>query len=144
LPGEVFVQTYSPEHPAVRAAAADEGFEPFARQELAERKEGGYPPYARLVNLTFKGESEEKVRFGAEAYARDLQERAARRSPLQTVVSDACPAPLSKAKGFFRYQVLLRSASVRAMVQPLREVMAKKALPPGVTVAVDVDALNIM
>ena len=144
LPGEVFVQTYSPEHPAVRAAAGDEGFEPFARQELAERKEGGYPPYARLVNLTFKGESEEKVRFGAEAYARDLQERAARRSPLQTVVSDACPAPLSKAKGFFRYQVLLRSASVRAMVQPLREVMAKKALPPGVTVAVDVDALNIM
>ncbi len=140
LPGEVYVQTYSPEHPAVCAAAADEGFEPFARQELSERKAGGYPPYTHLTCLTFKGESEEKVRFGAEAYARELG--ATRRSPVQ--VSEACPAPLSKAKGFYRYQVLLRSASTSAMTRPLRALLLQKLLPPGVTLSVDVDALSIM
>ena len=140
LPGEVYVQTYSPEHPAVCAAAADEGFEPFARQELSERKEGGYPPYTHLVCLTFKGESEEKVRFGAEAYARELG--ATHRSPVR--VSEACPAPLSKAKGLYRYQVLMRAASTRALTRPLREVMRLKPLPPGVSLSVDVDALSIM
>ena len=141
LPGEVYVQTYSPEHPAVRAAAGDEGFAPFARQELSERKEGGYPPYTHLVCLTFKGDSEEKVRFCAEAYAREL-EGATRRSPVR--VSEACPAPLAKAKGLYRYQVLLRSETTRAMTRPLRDVMSRKPLPPNVTLAVDVDALSIM
>jgi primosomal protein N' (replication factor Y) len=142
LPGEVYVQTFSPEHPAIRAAASDEGFEPFARQELSDRREGGYPPYAHLVCLTFKGESEERVRFAAESYARDLQSKAAERPPLR--VSEACPAPLAKAKGNFRYQVLLRSKTARAMTGPLRDVMRDKPVPSGVTMAVDVDALSIM
>jgi len=139
LPGEVYIQTFSPDHPAVRAAAGAEGFAPFAAQELAERREGGYPPYAHLVCLTFRGESEERVRYAAEGYARDLRERASRLR-----ISDACPAPLAKAKGLFRYQVLLFAATARAMTQPLRETMRLKSLPVGVSVAVDVDALNIV
>ncbi len=160
LPGEVYVQTYSPEHPAVCAAAADEGFEPFARQELSERKEGGYPPYTHLVCLTFKGESEEKVRFGAEMYAKELQSRGGRPGRLTgaggspsgasetsaptVTVSEACPAPLARAKGLYRYQVLLRAALTRTVTRPLREVIRQKPLPPGVSLSVDVDALSIM
>ena len=141
LPGEVFVQTYSPDHPAVLAAASDDGFEPFAAKELAERKEGGYPPYTRLVCITFKGESEEKVRFSAETYARDLM-TATEGTPVQ--VSEACPAPLAKAKKLYRYQILLRAPSVRAMTRPLRALLAKKPLPAGVAAAIDVDALSLM
>ena len=171
LPGEVYVQTYSPEHPAVCAAAADAGFEPFARQELAERKEGGYPPYTHLACLTFKGASEEKVRFAAESYAREIQAAAARgdaRPPKSrqavegecphepqddkprrmlraaVTVSEACPAPLARAKGLYRYQVLLRALSTRMLTLPLRDVIRQKPLPPGVSLAVDVDALSII
>jgi len=141
LPGEVFVQTYSPDHPAVRAAASDEGFEPFAARELADRQEGGYPPYTRLVCVTLKGESEEKVRFSAETYAREL---AAGAGGSAVQVSEACPAPLAKAKKFFRYQILLRAPTVRAMTRLLRALLAKKPLPSGVSAAIDVDALSIM
>jgi primosomal protein N' (replication factor Y) len=142
LPGEVYVQTFSPSHPAVRAAASDEGFAAFAKQELAERAEGGYPPYTHLVCLTFKGASEEKVRYAAEGFAKDLQTSASGRAHLQ--VSDACPAPLAKAKGLYRYQVLMRAAATRSLTRPLREVIRQKPLPAGVAVAVDVDALSIM
>jgi len=141
LPGEVFVQTYSPDHPAVLAAASDKGFEPFAAQELAERKEGNYPPYTRLVCITFKGESEEKVRFSAETYARDLIHVTAGSS---AQVSEACPAPLAKAKKLYRYQILLRASSVRTMTRPLRALLARNPLPSGVSAAIDVDALSIM
>ncbi len=145
LPGEVFVQTFSPDHPAVRAAAGEEGFAPFAAQELGERREGGYPPYTHLVCLTFKGESEERVRFAAEGYARELQAAPAGRAPRAAVtVSEACPAPLAKAKGLYRYQVLLRAETTRAMTRPLRDVMLQKPLQNGVALAVDVDALSIM
>jgi primosomal protein N' (replication factor Y) len=142
LPGEVFVQTFSPGHPAVRAAASDEGFAAFAEQELAERREGGYPPYAHLVCLTFKGASEEKVRYAAEGYAAALGRLPPPSAPLR--VSEPCPAPLAKAKGLFRYQVLLRAATTRAATRPLRETLRQKPLPEGVSLAVDVDALSIM
>ena len=141
LPGEVYVQTFSPSHPAVCAAAASEGFAAFAEQELSERREGGYPPYTHLACLTFKGGSEEKARYASEGYAAEL---ARLRPGASLKVSEACPAPLAKAKGLFRYQVLMRAETARAMTRPLREVMARKPLPEGVTLAVDVDALSIM
>jgi hypothetical protein len=40
--------------------------------------------------------------------------------------------------------VLLRAAATHTLTRPLREVMRLKPLPPGVTLAVDVDALSIM
>lgn len=141
LPGEVFVQTYSPDHFAVRAAASDEGFEAFAAQELADRREGAYPPYTHLVCLTFRGESEERVRFAAERCAREVS-AAAGSSALQ--ISEVCPAPLARAKGLYRYQLLLRAPTTRAVTRPLRGVLAKLPLPAGVSIAVDVDALSIV
>jgi primosomal protein N' (replication factor Y) len=142
LPGEVFIQTYSPDHPTVRAAASDDGFEPFADRELAGREEGGYPPYSRLVCLTFKSVSEDKAQFCAETLAKALVEQSGKNARLR--VSPVCPAPLAKAKGFFRYQLLLMAPSARAMTAPLRAVLERNPLPPDVTLAIDVDALNVM
>jgi primosomal protein N' (replication factor Y) len=138
LPGEVFVQTFSPDHPAVEAAA-DGGFETFAAQELAERRRGGYPPYTHLVSLGFKGVSEERVKYAATLFARELAETAGN----DYIVSDAYPAPLAKAKGLYRYQVILRATTTRLMTRPLRALLQRKLLPPDVTLAIDVDAVNL-
>ena len=142
LPGEVLIQTYSPGHPAICAAASDAGFEPFAARELAEREAGGYPPYARLICLTFRGASEEKVRFSAEAFARALSKTTGNAAAVR--ISGVCAAPLAKAKGLYRYQLLLRAPTTRQITRPLREVMRRPLLASGVTLAVDVDAINLM
>lgn len=142
LPGEVFLQTYAPDHPAVRAAASDEGFAPFAERELAERAEGGYPPYSRLVCLTLKGTSEDKTRFSAELLAKGLSAHAAKTGRFR--VSSACPAPLAKAKGLFRFQLIMMAPTARAMTAPLKSLLSRNPLPPEVSLAIDVDALNIM
>jgi len=52
--------------------------------------------------------------------------------------------PVAKAKGLYRYQVLLRAPATQTMTRPLRKVIGQKPLPAGVSMAVDVDALNIM
>ena len=141
LPGEVFVQTFSPDHPAVRAAASDEGFAPFAAAELAERRSGGYPPYTHLVCVTCKGPDEAKVRFVAESVERGLRRALAGTNVL---LSEACPAPLAKAKDHYRYQLLLRAPTARAVTRPLRALLAKTRLAPDVALAIDVDALSLM
>src|SRR5205809_441170 len=50
--GEVVVQTCTPDHPAIAAAARLD--EPaFLEHELVQRREAGYPPFRRLVALRF-------------------------------------------------------------------------------------------
>jgi len=50
--GRVIVQTYTPQHYAI-LAAAEHDYERFARAELSFRQTHAYPPLARLVKLTF-------------------------------------------------------------------------------------------
>jgi primosomal protein N' (replication factor Y) len=151
LPGEVYVQTFSPDNPAILAAASkEEAFVLFAEKELAERQAGNYPPYTHLVCLGFKGISEERVKFAAERLAKELKAmEKVDPASLRTlelsnyITSDAYPAPLSKAKGDFRYQIILRASATRLMTQPLRAVLEKGEMPKDVTLSIDVDAMNM-
>ena len=141
LPGEVYIQTYTPDHPAILAASSSSGFEPFAERELKDRLEGGYPPYTRLVCLTFRGKSDERVCFVSANFSNALKKRA-ENSP-DMVICESCPAPLAKAKGFFRYQILLFAPSVRASTRCVQAVLAQFPLPEDISLAIDVDALDI-
>ena len=58
--GRVLVQTYSPDHPAIRCAV-EHDYEGFARGELPEREKYGVPPYGRLVRLIARGRQESAV-----------------------------------------------------------------------------------
>ena len=136
IPGEVFIQTYTPDHPAViHSRTAD--FERFAEVELAEREQWGYPPFCHLVLLSFFGESEATVSETAARYETALRKQKAGE------ISPAVPAPLTRAKGNYRYQIIVRNNSVQQILNALRAVM--KTYPPGTAVGMiaDVDALGL-
>ena len=58
LPGRVILQTYSPEHPAIVHAVA-QNFDGFAESELPYRQGMGYPPFAALSLYRSEGETPE-------------------------------------------------------------------------------------
>src|SRR5438105_822759 len=70
--GEVFVQSFTPFHPAIQHARRHD-FAGFYEQEIEFRKELGYPPFARIALLTLKGRNEQKVQFAAEHLKRELE-----------------------------------------------------------------------
>jgi primosomal protein N' (replication factor Y) len=78
LPGEVCFQTYLPEHYAVQAAK-EQDYQAFYDQELALRKEVGYPPFVRLAKISVPGQTGERAasllaeRFGEKALGPVLQ-----------------------------------------------------------------------
>ena len=84
--GEVIVQTYWPEHPAIRAAAAHDP-DIFYAEEKSVRAELGYPPYGRLANVLVWGKDQSAV---ADARCRHL--RIARRVGSRGVAA-ARPGP---------------------------------------------------
>ena len=65
VPGEVLIQTCTPEHPAITAAAAVNAPDAelaFRERELSERRDALYPPFTRLVTLRADGPDERASR----------------------------------------------------------------------------------
>ena len=69
--GEVFVQAFTPFHPAIQFARRHD-FVGFYDQELEFREQLKYPPVSRVALLTLKGRNEEKVKFSAEHVRHEL------------------------------------------------------------------------
>lgn len=69
--GEVFVQAFTPFHPAIQYARRHD-FVGFYEQEIEFREQLKYPPVARVALLTLKGRNEEKVKFSADHVRKEL------------------------------------------------------------------------
>ncbi|HIE03214.1 MAG TPA: primosomal protein N' [Candidatus Latescibacteria bacterium] len=104
LPGEVVIQTCSPEERAIRFAV-NHDFEGYAEEELRERKALGYPPFKRLLLVKFRGKDEAEVRKVAEMYGEALKGDGIE-------VLGPVEAPLGRLRGYFRWQVLLKGDHV--------------------------------
>ena len=104
VPGEVILQTFQPEHPAIRLAAQHD-YEQFYAEEVRNREEVGYPPFARLVTA--------RVHAGAEATARRHQ--AVRDGAVQ--ILGPAPAPLARLRGRYHYRLLLKSPDRKLLRQ---------------------------
>ena len=147
-PGEVFIQTFSPDAPAVKAAADGSTYAAFADSELAARREGSYPPYCHLATLVFRAKDEGSAASWAGLYARSLAAYAdkfnAVRGGKTFLVSEAVPAALAKAEGWYRYQIVLRASAAKELVAAVKWIRTARPVPDGMRMSFDVDALNLL
>ncbi len=146
MPGEVIVQTCTPEHPAIAAVAAArqaEGERDFRRRELAERREAGYPPYTRLVTLLVDGPDAGHVEAAATRLAGHMRESAGEGDV--TVLGPA-PQPLARLRGRHRWHVLLKGADGRLLRALAASALALAEAPGGrsVRVIADVDPIEVL
>jgi len=144
-PGEVLVQTCTPDHPAIAAVAAadpEAGERDFRRRELAERRDALYPPFARLVTLRVDGPDE----TGVERLATELAGRARERAGEDVVVLGPAPQPLARLRDRHRWHVLLKSADGRAVRALAAELLARaeEGAKGGLRVMADVDPIEVL
>jgi primosomal protein N' (replication factor Y) len=139
IKGRVFVQTYSPRHPAILAAARQE-FESFYEKEIVFRRELRYPPVAHLLAVTVLSPNEEKSRRMAEYLAIRLGDEAGEGSE----VLGPAPPPISRWKGRYRWQVVVKTASVVPVLERLKALLPGLKLPRDVRVEVDVDPVSML
>ncbi len=146
-PGEVYIQTFQPDAAAI-AAAAKGDYAAFAAGELEDRSTAYFPPYCRLSTLVFRSKVETLARDWADLYARSLEgwaKKANAKSGNEGFrVSEAAEAPLSKADGWFRYHVVLRTPTAKAAVDAVKWLKSVRPPPDALRIAFDVDALNLM
>jgi primosomal protein N' (replication factor Y) len=139
-PGEVVMQSWNPDHPALQCAAAQD-YEAFFANESEERRELLYPPYGHLVEVEVRGKTPAKVIEGAERI-RDVL----RKGGAGVDVLGPAPKPISRIQGWERWHLLLRSSSRPALRARIEEALPKvRALRlPGLHVSVDVDPRQLL
>ena len=149
IEGEVFVQAFTPFHPAIQYARRHD-FVGFYEQEMEFREQLKYPPVGRVALLTLKGRNEDKVTFSAEHLKRELEKFKTattgadhRNHFTDLIISGPSPAPLLRAENFYRYQIMLRTRAMSRLSQSLAQAVATLVLPDDVTLAVDIDPVNL-
>lgn len=106
--GEVIVQTFN--SPFFKRYIQD--YETFLKEELINRK-GFYPPFVRLALILFSHKDAAKA-------AREMEEMVKNLGDFPEVeIVGFGPSPIEKIAGKFRYQILLRSHSAKALIQAI-------------------------
>ena len=137
LEGEVIVQTFTPHSPSIQYARHHD-FDGFAEQELEMRRQFHFPPFSRCAVLTSRSSHERRAEFTLQTLHRRLSEE----PPPGLELGEPLPSPLVKAHGQFRFQLMLRAPSARALTLHVQKALDKTSLPEDVTVVFDMDALS--
>jgi primosomal protein N' (replication factor Y) len=136
--GRVVLQTYSPDHYAIRPVR-EHDYESFYAHELGHRAALGYPPFGRLVHVVVSGPEAESTRAAASALAAS----AAPEPP--TELLGPAPAPLARLRGRHRFHLLLKGADADAVRRAARRVHgAASGLPEGIQAVVDLRPINML
>jgi primosomal protein N' (replication factor Y) len=141
LPGRVVVQTYYPDHYAIVAAGSHD-YMSFVGRELKYRRWMHYPPFGVLANVLVQAEKLEE----AAGWSAELGKWFQRAAPEGVRVLGPCTAPVARIKGIYRFHLILKAATRKALNAALRGMMAhaEAAEVPRRNVIVDVDAQRLM
>lgn len=140
--GRVLVQTFSPDCPAI-VAAAKHDYERFAREELPNRQAHGYPPVGSMVRIVVRGPAERPTSGFAEEVANCIRTDLETAAPGSRVLGPA-PAPIAKLRGNFRYQIQIQGPEGALLRHAVRQALDRLKAPDEVQWIADVDPLDML
>ncbi len=129
-PGQVYIQTYSPDHPAITNAATND-FDTFATAELAQRSLLSYPPYVYLLKLTVAAKTAQQARQEATDYLTHLG-----RPPHLAIIGPA-PAFIEQQAGMYRWIITVKAKDRSALVDMAANLPGRNWTP-------DLDPVNLL
>jgi primosomal protein N' (replication factor Y) len=127
--GQVIIQTFSPEHYAIQAAAKHD-YALFYNKEIEFRRQLHNPPFSRLASLTYTHTNDKTCQSEAERMRRlIIEERDAKGIADLSIIGPA-PAFIHRLRGRFRWQLILRGSN-------LSDFLSRIDIPRGWTVDID-------
>jgi len=140
LPGVVYVQTVNPDHYAIRLAA-EQNYTAFYEKELQFRRFMKYPPFSAMANVLVRAANQEQaLRMSVEL------ERHLTPAPENMKIMGPAEAPVPRLKAEYRYQLLIKSGSRKALNTLLRNAQqfAREQKWSATALVIDVDPLSLL
>jgi primosomal protein N' (replication factor Y) len=127
--GRVIIQSFSPEHYAIQAAARHD-YASFYEQEITYRRQLHNPPFTCLARLVYVHTNDAVCQREAEKMKKRLIDESAARGIGGIDIIGPAPAFIRRLRGRFRWQLILRGSELSAFLSPL-------PFPHGWTVDID-------
>jgi primosomal protein N' (replication factor Y) len=127
--GKVIIQTYTPEHYAIQAAAKHD-YAAFYNKEVEYRRQLRNPPFSRLACLSYSHPNDLLCQREAERMKRSLSQEIDSRGIADIEIIGPAPAFIHRRRGRFRWQLILRGPELSEFLAPL-------PLPQGWVVDID-------
>jgi primosomal protein N' (replication factor Y) (superfamily II helicase) len=136
--GRVYLQSFLPEHPVMRALLAGDR-DKFLEAELAARKNAQMPPFTRLAAVIIEGTKEEAV-------MKTAKQLAAARLPSDSGLQiwGPAPAPLFMLRGKFRYRLLVKADRQVNLPDFVRDWVDSLKTPSSIRVKIDIDPVSFL
>ena len=117
--GQVLIQSYNPQHYAIRFAK-DQDYEGFYAYEMGIRRQLGYPPYYFTIGITLSHKKEEEV------LRRAYQVMEILRSGLSdaSIILGPTPKPIARTHNLYHYQILIKYRLEDELGPTLNQVLA--------------------
>ena len=117
--GQVLIQSYNPQHYAIRFAK-DQDYEGFYAYEMGIRRQLGYPPYYFTIGITLSHKKEEEV------LRRAYQVMGILRSGLSdaSIILGPTPKPIARTHNLYHYQILIKYRLEDKLASTLNQVLA--------------------
>jgi len=141
-PGHVYVQTFSPEHPAIIAASKHD-FAGFAAAELAQRAQFGYPPHGHLARIIMRGPNLTETEGFAESFVRKLQTQRQLQGIDCRILGPAQP-PLARLRGNHRFHAILQTLEAEPLNRLIVRTIADIKPPKDIQYVIDIDPIDTL
>ena len=141
LAGKVLVQSYHPEHYAVKFAAQHD-YLGFVAREMTFRRSLHYPPFSVLANVLLQSDRLEE----AAGWAAEVGKFFEREKIAGIKVLGPAAAPIVKLKRIYRFHLILKSQQRKVLIDALHRMLAfaeSNAIARR-SLIVDVDAVSLM
>ncbi|MGD0168852.1 MAG: primosomal protein N', partial [Smithella sp.] len=140
-PGEVIIQTFNPDHYALKHAQ-NHDYKAFYEEEIDFRKALQYPPFGRIINLRLSSIKKDALIEEARLLGKSAKKLSALRGNVAEIIGPA-ESPLAKIRGRYRFQMLIKGKDINALHQIARELINKHR-NSQVRITADVDPENFM
>lgn len=117
--GQVLIQSYNPQHYAIRFAK-DQDYEGFYTYEMGIRRQLGYPPYYFTIGITLSHKKEEEVVKRAYEVMNILRSGLSETSH----ILGPTPKPIARTHNFYHYQILIKYRLEDELGPTLNQVLA--------------------
>lgn len=144
-PGQVVVQTRTPDHHAIQCAIHHD-FIGFAARELADRESPPYPPTVRLANVVVSGLDEAEVAKASQAVSEWLKRLVEARAIEGLRLIGPAPCAIDRIKQRWRWHLLLKSGNTGQLTKLLLYLAQRFKMPDraGLRLTIDRDPASLL
>ncbi len=144
VPGDVVIQTYSPQDRSV-IRAAKQDYTAFFWEEIAYRKQLGYPPFSHIIRILVFHEREEKVIRSANDLANHIRLALTIGGEEPYQILGPAPAVLTRLKNEYRWQVSVKGKNpdvLRKIVYRGVQAFYQSTESSGIKISIEVNPLS--